>query len=42
MTLAENSGLEDFKPYSSNRIPASGMSLKDADKPFVQVGLFDE
>ncbi len=42
VTLAENSGLEDFKPYSSNRIPASGMSLKDADKPFVQVGLFDE
>ncbi len=42
VTLAENSGLEDFKPYSSNRIPASGMALKDADKPFVQVGLFDE
>lgn len=42
MVLAENSGIEDFKPYSSNRIPASGMSLKDADKPFVQVGLFDE
>ena len=42
MELAENSGLEDFKPYSSNRIPASGMSLKDVDKPFVQVGLFDE
>ena len=39
MTVAD-SGLENLKPYYSDKIPSSGRALKDDDKPFVQMGLF--
>ena len=42
MMLAENSGLENIKPYYSDKIPSSGRALKDDDKPFVQMGLFGD
>lgn len=40
--LAADSGLENIKPYYSDKIPSSGRALKDDDKPFVQIGLFGD
>ena len=42
MMLASDSGLENIKPYYSSSIPSSGRSLKDDDKPFVQMGMFGD
>jgi len=40
--LAQESGLENIKPYYSEKIPSSGRALKEDDKPFVQLGLFGD
>ena len=42
MMLASECGLENIKPYYSSGIPSSGRSLKDDDKPFVQMGMFGD
>ena len=42
LMTVEESGLENLKPYYSEKIPSSGRALKDDDKPFVQIGLFGD
>ncbi len=37
---AEESNIEDLKPYSSEKIPSSGRALKDSDNPYQQQSLF--